>query len=173
MLLTSLLQVFTAAAKTSVDTTKKEINELIAGCSRKVATFLQLLKETGARSGEAWRIKWTDIDLEHGIVIFNLPEKGGKPRQFKVSQKLVAMLNSLPKASQRVMGLWAYSEAIVAVGVIIAVILGALWISTERHKKPLMVFARLRFLKNLPRTLLRSNRTHLSLSRNEEMKKFL
>ncbi|MDI6691680.1 MAG: tyrosine-type recombinase/integrase, partial [Candidatus Bathyarchaeota archaeon] len=72
--------------------------------SRKVAAFVQLLKETGARSGEAWRLKWTDIDVEHGIITFNLPEKGGNPRRFKVSQKLIAMLNSLPKVSKRVWG---------------------------------------------------------------------
>jgi len=31
-------------------------------------------------------------------------QKGSNPRQFKVSQKLIAMLNSLPKASQKVWG---------------------------------------------------------------------
>jgi len=54
--------------------------------------------------GEVWRLKWTDIDVEHGIITFNFPEKGSNPRQFKVSQKLIAMLNSLPKVSQRVWG---------------------------------------------------------------------
>lgn len=83
---------------------EREIDELIAGCSRKVAAFLQLLKETGARCGEAWRLKWTDVDMEHGVITFNQPEKGGNPRQFKVSQKLIAMLNSLPKSSQKVWG---------------------------------------------------------------------
>ena len=36
--------------------TETEINELIAGCNRRTATFLQLLKETGMRCGEAWMI---------------------------------------------------------------------------------------------------------------------
>ncbi len=31
-----------------------EIDQLIAGCSRRMATFLQILKETGARCGEIW-----------------------------------------------------------------------------------------------------------------------
>ena len=43
---------------------EKEIDDLIAGCGRKVATFLQLLKETGMRAGEAWKLKWTDIDFQ-------------------------------------------------------------------------------------------------------------
>ena len=83
---------------------EKEIDQLIAGCSRKVAAFIQLLKETGARSGEAWRLKWTDIDVEHAIITFNSPEKGSNARQFRVSQKLIAMLNLLPKVSQKVWG---------------------------------------------------------------------
>lgn len=83
---------------------EREIDELIAGCSRRVATFLELLKQTGVRCGEAWRLSWRDIDLEHGIVTINQPEKSGNPRQFKVSGKLVAMLNALPKTSQKVFG---------------------------------------------------------------------
>ncbi|MEA2090074.1 MAG: site-specific integrase [Thermoproteota archaeon] len=34
----------------------------------------------------------------------NKPEKHGKPRQFKVSSKLIAMLNSLPKTGKKVFG---------------------------------------------------------------------
>lgn len=82
----------------------KEVDNLIGGCSRKVATFLQLLKETGCRSGEAWRLKWTDLDLEHGILTINNPEKNGLPRQFKISGKLISMLNMLPKTGQKIFG---------------------------------------------------------------------
>jgi integrase len=35
--------------------TEQELNNLIAGCGKKTATFLQLLKETAMRSGEAKR----------------------------------------------------------------------------------------------------------------------
>ena len=34
-----------------------EIDQLIAGCSQRMATFLQMLKETGARCGEIWTLK--------------------------------------------------------------------------------------------------------------------
>jgi integrase/DNA-directed RNA polymerase subunit RPC12/RpoP len=75
--------------------TKEEIDQLIAACNKKVATFLQLLMETGVRCGEAWRLKWIDFDFDQGIVRVT-PEKGGKPRIIKISQKLVAMLKGLP-----------------------------------------------------------------------------
>jgi integrase len=81
-----------------------EIDQLIAGCSRKVASFLQLLKETGARCGEAWALKWDDIDIERGIVTFNKPEKHARARQAKMSSKLTAMLNMLPRNTDRVWG---------------------------------------------------------------------
>jgi integrase len=83
---------------------EKEIDALIAGCSRKVAAFLQLLKETWCRSGEAWRLEWTDVDPEHSVITINSPEKNGLPRQFKVSSKLIVMLNALPKKGHRVFG---------------------------------------------------------------------
>ncbi|MBS7632986.1 tyrosine-type recombinase/integrase [Candidatus Bathyarchaeota archaeon] len=45
--------------------TKKELDDLIAGCAKKKATLLQLLKETCMRIGEAKRLRWIDIDLEN------------------------------------------------------------------------------------------------------------
>jgi len=60
--------------------TEQEIDDLIAGSSRKVSTFLQLIKETAMRSGEAKRILWTDIDFERKVIILNQPEKNGLPR---------------------------------------------------------------------------------------------
>jgi len=76
--------------------TEQELDQLIAGCNRKTAAFLQLLKETGARCGEAWRLKWIDIDFQNKIVKIT-PEKGGEPRAIKISDKLISMLNALPK----------------------------------------------------------------------------
>jgi len=74
--------------------TEAELDALIAGCGPKTSTFLQLLKETGMRAGEAHRLKWTDIDFEAGTVRVT-PEKGSRPRIFKLSNKLLSMLNAL------------------------------------------------------------------------------
>jgi integrase len=84
--------------------TEQEIDALIAGCSNQVATLLQLLKETAMRSGEAKRLQWIDIDPERRTVVLNEPEKNSLPRIWNVSPKLLAMLNSLPKKSQKVFG---------------------------------------------------------------------
>jgi len=81
--------------------TEQEIDVLIAGCGRKTATFLQLLKETGARAGEIVRLKWTDIDFERRLVNIT-PEKGSKPRILPLSNKAIGMLQNLPKKSERI-----------------------------------------------------------------------
>lgn len=84
--------------------TEQEIDALISGSGKKTATFLQLLKETAMRCGEAKRLQWTDIDFEKTIVTLNCPEKGSNPRMWKISAKLSAMLNNLPRESQRLFG---------------------------------------------------------------------
>lgn len=76
--------------------TKQETNELIAGCNRKTATFLQLLKETGMRRGEAWMLRWIDFNFE-GRTVNVTPEKGGEPRQLRISDRLISMLNTLDR----------------------------------------------------------------------------
>ena len=81
---------------------ESELDQLISGANRKTAAFLQLLKETAMRSGEAWRQKWTDTNFKNGTITLNEPEKYGKPRMFKLSSTLIAMLNALPKKSDRI-----------------------------------------------------------------------
>jgi integrase len=57
------------------------------------------------RVGEAKRPKWTDIDFERRTITLNEPEKNSLPRLWNhVSQKLLDMLNALPKTSQKVFG---------------------------------------------------------------------
>ncbi len=73
-----------------------EIDQLIAGCSQRMATFLQILKETGARCGEIWWLKWEDIDFESKVVNIT-PEKNSNPRANHISNKLIEMLQRLPK----------------------------------------------------------------------------
>jgi integrase len=82
-----------------------EIDQLIAGCPTRVATFLQILKETAMRSGELINIQWKDVDTERKIITLNNPEKNSLPRQWnKLSHKLWDMLNALPRQDVRVFG---------------------------------------------------------------------
>jgi integrase len=48
------------------------------------------------RTGEAWNLKWTDLDLERNAVNI-VPEKSSNPRQSRISTRLMAMLNRLPR----------------------------------------------------------------------------
>ena len=73
-----------------------EIDQLIAGSSKRMSTFLQLLKETGARCGEIWQLKWLDIDLESKVINIT-PEKNSNPRVTHLSNKAIEMLQTLPK----------------------------------------------------------------------------
>ncbi len=73
-----------------------EIDQLIAGCTHRIGTFLQLLKETGVRCGEGWRIQWDDLDFETNTIRIT-PEKNSNPRIFHISQKLIGMLQRLQK----------------------------------------------------------------------------
>ncbi|MDI6847764.1 MAG: tyrosine-type recombinase/integrase [Candidatus Bathyarchaeia archaeon] len=93
--------VFKSAEKLPFIPTEKEIDQLIAGCGPKTSTFLQLLKETGMRAGEAVQLKWADIDFENNTVRVT-PLKRGRARMLKISDKLVAMLRRLPHDSIKV-----------------------------------------------------------------------
>jgi integrase len=79
-----------------------EIDVLIAGMGKKTATFLQTLKETAMRKGEAYQLLWKDVDTERGTITINAPEKHGLSRTVKVSNKLLAMLKQLPMENEKV-----------------------------------------------------------------------
>jgi integrase len=49
------------------------------------------------RIGETRNLKWIDIDLQNSRITLNNTEKKRKLRLFKISPKLAAMLNALPK----------------------------------------------------------------------------
>jgi len=78
---------------------EREIDDLIAGCNSKITTFLQVVKESGARAGEVFNLKWTDVDFKNRTIT---PEKGSNPRIFKFSRKLLGMLESLPKTDEKI-----------------------------------------------------------------------
>lgn len=77
---------------------EKEIDTLISGCNSKIAASRMLLKKT-ASEWEAWKLKWTDLDEEKGT-IKTKAEKHSDPRMFKISPRLITMLNSLPKRNE-------------------------------------------------------------------------
>jgi len=76
---------------------ESELDQLIASCRRKTATFLQVLKDTGARSGEVCKLKWTDVNEKANTISINNPEKNSNARTLKVSSKTIAMITALPK----------------------------------------------------------------------------
>ena len=76
-----------------------EINNLIAGTSRYISVFLQIAKETGARAGEIWNLKWSDIDFQNATIRI-VAEKGSHARIFRMSSKLIQMLNRLPRKGE-------------------------------------------------------------------------
>jgi integrase/recombinase XerD len=78
--------------------TEKEIDTLISGTSKKISTSLLALKETRFRIGELWTCKWTDIDEEKSTLKC-LAEKHGKPREQRISNRLINMLQQLPKTN--------------------------------------------------------------------------
>jgi integrase/recombinase XerD len=83
--------------------TEKEIDALIAGTSRKVSVTLQALKETGFRIGELYSCKWTDLDEEKSTLRC-VSEKHGRPREAKISTRLLARINSLPRNGLLIFG---------------------------------------------------------------------
>jgi integrase len=80
---------------------ESELEALISAChSKRMTAFLQCLKETYADPGEVLQLRW--IDISGNIVTINKPVKGHLPGQLPVSNKLLAMLNCLPKTSERI-----------------------------------------------------------------------
>jgi len=80
---------------------ERELDDLIAGCSRIIGTFLLLLKETAMRAGEAYNLGWENIDFERKMIMLNDPEKHSNPRIFKVSDRLLNMLALLKIRKRR------------------------------------------------------------------------
>jgi integrase len=80
---------------------EKELDALIASAnSKRMATFLQCLKETYADPGEILGLRW--IDFSGNVITINRPVKGHLPGQAQISNKLAAMLNELPKKAERI-----------------------------------------------------------------------
>ena len=76
--------------------TEQEIDLLISGTGKVLSTVLQTIKETGIRIGELVKLTWLDLDTERKILSIT-PEKGSNPRILPISDKLIGMIESLPK----------------------------------------------------------------------------
>jgi integrase/predicted RNA-binding Zn-ribbon protein involved in translation (DUF1610 family) len=80
---------------------ESELDTLIASCrSKRMATYLQCLKETFGDPTEVLRLRW--IDVTNNVITIAQPVKNHLPRQLEVSQKLLSMLNNLPKSEERI-----------------------------------------------------------------------
>ena len=56
------------------------------------------------RCGEAKRLKWSDVDFSRFTIRLNLPETRSNPPMWRVSPKLTAILNALPRKTERIFG---------------------------------------------------------------------
>jgi integrase len=79
---------------------EKDLDLLISAASKRMATFLQCLKETFADPSEILRADW--IDLKDTVFSINHPVKFHYPGKYELSMRLVAMLNALPRGSKRI-----------------------------------------------------------------------
>jgi integrase len=78
-----------------------ELDALIAAArSKRMAAYLQCLKETFGDPGEVLRLRWIDVDANRNVIAINNPVKDHLPRELEVTPHLIAMLNQLPKTSK-------------------------------------------------------------------------
>jgi len=94
--------------------TEQQIDVLIAGSGSKLSPILQTIKETGMRIGECLSLKWSSVNAEAHTITLNTPEKNSLPRIFKVSSKLIGMLQLLPKKSDKLFGITNRNSASVS-----------------------------------------------------------
>lgn len=80
---------------------EKDLDSLIAASqSRRMTAFLQCLKETYADPGEILPLEWKEI--KGNIITIAHPCKGHLTGQYEVSNRLIALLNRLPRKDKRV-----------------------------------------------------------------------
>jgi integrase len=80
--------------------TEEELDQLIACLGPKSATFCQILKETGARSGELSRTQWSAIDFKNKTINI-IAEKRSNGRILPLSDVALTMLSSIPRDNEK------------------------------------------------------------------------
>jgi integrase len=73
------------------------LDQLIAALGPRNAAFFQMEKDTGARVGEACKVKWEDINEDNNTIRINEPEKRSNSRTVRVTEKTIAMIKRLSK----------------------------------------------------------------------------
>jgi integrase len=76
---------------------ESQLDQIIAASGPRLAPFWQMEKDTGARVGEACKVKWEDINENNNTIRINEPEKRSNSRTIKVSEKTIAMLKLVSK----------------------------------------------------------------------------
>lgn len=79
--------------------TEQEIDTLISASQYKLATTLQMLKETGMRISELLKLKWTNLDFVRKTVNIT-PSKGSNPRLLPISNLLFSMFDRFDKTTE-------------------------------------------------------------------------
>jgi integrase len=79
----------------SDEETESLLNVLDTWPCRDTVAFIRFAMLSGMRRGELFRLKWEDIDFEHGIVRIVAP-KGGKTMNVPVSSRALDVLRALP-----------------------------------------------------------------------------
>jgi len=74
---------------------------------------LRILFETGLRISEAVSLKYEDIDQVRGSIRFNRPLKNGCCRELKISDKLIAGINTLHAKGQWLPDRWCMTKWII------------------------------------------------------------
>jgi len=92
---------YTINAKLPFIPTEQEIDLLISGSGKVLSAVLQCLKETGIRIGELTQLTLKDLDTERKTLNIT-PEKGSNPRILPISDKLIGMINNLPKVHKTI-----------------------------------------------------------------------
>lgn len=92
--------------------TKEEIDQLIASTQRLSTTAsIMLMHETGARIGEIEKITWNDLDTARKTITIAQAEKGSNPRTIPITEKLINILNQLPRNHKTILGIKKHSIA--------------------------------------------------------------
>lgn len=75
--------------------TVDEIEKLLAEASKRFRPLLEVALHTGMRRGEIFRLRWSDIDFQNGLITVK-KSKSGKPRSIPMDETIANVLRQLP-----------------------------------------------------------------------------